>query len=177
MNYVIAYFSIGLITYFIALIQRHKTESRGNTKDSPESLYKQPNVWSKKVIDEISGIILISFIWPVVIYWQISDKLSTRSLEEKKHFLVHSKDLLKKIDIDAIEHLEMVYDPLNAIPNKPFGHLNRNWIKFKQTITENDDIWSFSAQWTSEWGFKDQRKGYVIVNADKPGNFIITEIK
>ena len=71
----------------------------------------------------------------------------------------------------------MINEPLNAVPDVPFGHLNPIWMEFKEKLEIEDKIWSFSGYWSSEWGWKKEYQGYVITINGIPKDFIVTVIK
>ena len=54
-------------------------------------------------------------------------------------------------------------DPMGAVPDLPFGHLNATWLKFKVSLEPADSIWSFSVEWCGNWGRREIRAGYVAV--------------
>lgn len=47
-----------------------------------------------------------------------------------------------------IAQRELVYDPLGAAPQVPFGHAHATWKKFTESLQPVDEIWRFSAQRT-----------------------------
>jgi len=65
-------------------------------------------------------------------------------------------------------------DPLDAAPRIPVGHLNPAWETYKQSIQDGDQLWAFSAPWTSEWGRKEVRDGYVILRGETIGPHFLT---
>jgi hypothetical protein len=76
-------------------------------------------------------------------------------------------DLQAQQSVDEIEQREMVFDPLEAAPSVPFGHLNAVWKKFCEDLEPHDSLWSFTAHRTSSWGCKDIRQGYAIVRGEE----------
>lgn len=104
---------------------------------------------------------------------RIFDKANRSSLEEPE-FAVTRNDLQTQLNIQEIEQMEMVFDPLGAAPNVPFGHLNTAWKKFCEGLEPHDNLWSFAVHWTSSWGSKDIRQGYAIVRGEEIGSHFIT---
>lgn len=68
----------------------------------------------------------------------------------------------------------MVNDPLKAVPEAPFGHHNAAWQTFLGNLGEEDELWSFSARWETEWKLKLIMAGYVAVRDSEPGLHIHT---
>lgn len=72
---------------------------------------------------------------------------------------------------------EIVADPLKAVPGIPFGHLHQAWAKFLADLPEEAEVWSYSAQWTTNRGGEELRKGYVAIQENVLGAFILTTRK
>jgi hypothetical protein len=105
------------------------------------------------------GLILVPF-WPVLFFFEMKSRIfggANRLPSEEPAFAVTRNDLQTQLSLQEIEQLEMVFDPLGAAPNVPFGHLNTAWQKFCEGMEPNDSLWSFTAHWASAWGSKDIR--------------------
>ena len=121
------------------------------------------------------GLILVPF-WPVLFFFEMKSRFfdkGNRSPVEEPEFSVTRNDLQTQLSLQEIEQLEMVLDPLGAAPNVPFGHLNAAWKKFCEGMEPHDSLWSFTAPWTSAWGSRDVRQGYVIVRGEEIGAHFI----
>lgn len=124
----------------------------------------------------LAGLIFVPF-FPVLFFFEMKSRFfdkGKRSPSEEPEFAVTRDDLQTQLSLQEIEQLEMVFDPVGAAPNVPFGHLNAAWKKFCEGIEPHDSLWSFTAQWTSAWGSKDIRQGYVIVRGEEIGAHFIT---
>ena len=97
--------------------------------------------------------------------------------EAEKKFAVTEGDLLEKLSIPEIEARERIVDPMGAVPNLPFGHLNAAWLKFKTAMEPHDSLSSFSARWLPGWGREEILVGYVIVSGDRIGAHFLTARK
>jgi hypothetical protein len=60
------------------------------------------------------------------------------------------------------------------MPALPFGHLYPRWLALRSGLSENSELWSFSANWEPPWGANEIRCGYVVVNNGLPGSYILT---
>jgi len=188
MNYIIGYLLLGVLILSIIYISSRMDKSKDaeDLRNIYDLIGRGPKSLKEKILDKliapvIAGTLAILF-WPGVIIWVIKDRLSKRAYKNKtkskpKIFKVKQEHLKDQVSIEDIEAMEMVTDPLNAVPEIPFGHLNSVWKNFKEKMQPEDKIWSFSAQWISEWGAKDQRTGYVMMNCEEPVSFITTSIK
>lgn len=71
----------------------------------------------------------------------------------------------------------MVTDPLNAAPELPFGHLHPVWLKFKQSLDEQDTVHSFTKEWRPPLSFcRQEVSGYVCVRGGQPEHFMLTKV-
>lgn len=134
-----------------------------------------------RILNDILGPALIGLIfvpfWPVLFFFEMKFRFfdkENRAPSEEPEFAVTRDDLQTQLSLQEIEQIEMVFDPLGAAPNVPFGHLNAAWKKFCEGMEPNDSLWSFTAQWASAWGSKDIRQGYVIVRGEEIGAHFIT---
>lgn len=92
----------------------------------------------------------------------------------ERDFSVDPAELVEKLSVEAIEEREMVYDPLNAVPNLPFGHLNPVWCRFLGRRPADCELWSFSSERERSYGQREYRSGYVAVVDGIPGPYIYT---
>lgn len=95
----------------------------------------------------------------------------------ERGFFVHREDLIRQMTIEEIEQQEHVADPMRAVPDLPFGHLNAAWVEFKANLEQQDSVWSFAAQWAPDWGRKEIREGYVILRGDNVGQYFLKSLR
>ncbi|NBQ92010.1 MAG: hypothetical protein EBT96_11625 [Betaproteobacteria bacterium] len=116
--------------------------------------------------------VFIWALWPIalamVAKWRREAQREERHLQEEREAkenqaTVEMSELLERISIETIEAQETVHDPLNAAPAVPFGHLGASWIAFRSKLMPEDDIWSFEARRSDDWGFEEQTRGYAAV--------------
>ena len=55
-----------------------------------------------------------------------------------------------------------------------FGHLNQRWKDFTSSHSADDELWAFTANWETDWGGKELRKGYVFVRNSALGAHFLT---
>lgn len=102
--------------------------------------------------------------------------MNTRASDEAK-FAVKRAHLQERLTVLQIEAREAVDDPLRAVPNLPFGHLNAAWKTFIAGIAAADELWSFTANCETAWGRKEIRSGYVVVRSGVPASCFLTMLK
>ena len=141
---------------------------------------KRKYIFLKNVFELALVMIVVVCVWPVPLYYKIKDVFSTGNVHvenDENKFTVKSNDLKKQLTLEEIEIREMVDDPLGAVPNLPFGHLNKAWNTFLEERKDGDEIWSFSGQENPYWRQKELLTGYVLVMDGKPGVHFLTVSK
>jgi hypothetical protein len=119
-------------------------------------------------------------VWPIAIYMKVKEGFSKKSdsiLEEEREFAVKRAYLKERMTVQQIEAREVIDDPLGAVPNLPFGHLNAVWKTFIDAVAADDELWSFTAPWETMWGRKDVRTGYVVVRGGVPASHFLIMLK
>lgn len=115
--------------------------------------------------------------WPVVVYVTVKEMrqgTAGTGIEKEREFSVERQHLQECLTVQEVERREVVTDPLKAVPELPFGHLNRAWQEFLTGYAAGSELWSFSAQWQTAWGRKELRSGYTIVQGGAPGAYFLT---
>ena len=129
------------------------------------------------IVAPVLAAILVVAVWPVAIYMKVTEMLrkqETIELPEEREFAVEREHLLELLTAQEIEMREVVTDPLKAVPEVPFGHLNRAWQDFLKGHADGAELWSFSALWQTTWGHKELRRGYAVVQDGAPGAHFLT---
>lgn len=171
MTYVGWYFGLGFIVVALLLVLARRD------RQDPESL---PPLWA--------WIFLVAF-WPVFLAVFLfgehssaaTSEPSTTSgddslswLEEQAHeYTLTPEDLRERLTVGEIETREMISDPLSAVPDLPFGHLNVVWRRFLDDHVESDELWSFSTLQES----RELRTGYAKVRSGKPISHFVANRK
>ena len=183
MTYLYWYLGIGALLLAVIFISHHLTKASAEDRITDLLLAADPssNKWwwtpLNKVIVPIFAAIMILVVWPIAIYWKAKEMIDARQVKEEeppKEFAVTQDHLLKRWSLGEIETAEIFNDPLDAVPRLPFGHLNPAWETFKQSIQDGDQLWSFSAPWTSDWGRNEVRDGYVLLRGQATGPHFLT---
>lgn len=122
--------------------------------------------------------VMFTLMWPLPLWYFIKETFfeasyETPDLEEEPVFEVTLSDLVAPYSIDEIETRALILDPLGAVPNKPFGHLNAVWLEFKARLPEDARLWSFGAQWPKEGSRIEIFEGYVVSNGQTIGAHLI----
>lgn len=176
------YLAMGLLTV-LAISVHLLLKSKDSRKLEAAMRKDEPAKYSARwflenVIYRVVGFVLIAIFWPLGWYIWIEERFKEwyrKRREETTKFRVRKKDLVAKMTVDEVEAVERVHDPLGAVPNVPFGHLNCAWVKFLEEQPEGAELWSFATTWEDYWGGLYERKGYVWVNAQANERWLIKE--
>lgn len=142
------YLGLGAITslsmYFIYY------EPKSQFSSAIDEVLNGKKSWHYKLRESLvipGTILLITVVWPLALWMLIKDRLDKKKRKPKKSpeelFAVKTNFLIEKLGVNEVEAREIYQDPLQATPQLPFGYLNGAWEKFKLTITDGDELWSF----------------------------------
>lgn len=182
MIYLYAYLGFGLFVLSLLYLAREAPEQRAQ---NPMSALSDGGRGARTIWDRLLDSILVpafalSFIvicWPFMAYYRVKELIARKNGTESAQdpvFAVESAHLLERLSVEDVEACETVSDPLGAVPNQPFGHLHTAWRAFVDPRTESDELWSFSADWRTDWGNMERRAGYVLVRAGAPAEHFLT---
>ena len=184
MKYLIPYLVIGFVLLATAVLQHLFAKRRSKPSDELADLLSQvqgkPSLAKrviKSVIRPLLGGVLIIAVWPLIIIFVVVKMLldsRQKKASEPPEFSVSADDLVGQLSVADIEQREIISDPLNAVPNLPFGHLNSTWVAFRDGIGPDNELWSFAATWTNDWGGTQKMAGYVATTNCQPGAHFIT---
>ena len=183
MIYLYWYLGIGAVFLVIIFVSHQLTKSPADDQLNELLLAADPRKnrrWWKPLNYAVVPLLAAAMaltVWPIAAYWKVKEMIHARSPNNEdppKEFVVTDDHLQKPHAIADIEAAEKVEDPLGAVPRLPFGHLNPAWETFKKTIHEGDQLWSFSAQWTTEWGNTETRDGYVVLSGGAIRQYFLT---
>jgi hypothetical protein len=107
------------------------------------------------------------FSWIKDLFWKRSEGLIPRMPKEPE-FRVCRRHLRGALSIEEIETAERVRDPMGAVPDLPFGHLNAAWRRFVSTIPPGAALARFSARWRPDRYWVEHLEGYVVVQGGRP---------
>lgn len=134
----------------------------------------------KNMVVPVLASVALAIVWPIILYMkgeEIITKKTESARAKENEFAVKLADMLQQMTVKEIEKLERVHDPMGAVPDLPFGHINSAWERFRDGLDPQDAIWTFSTNWTSPWGRKELRAGYVAVRAEAVGAYFLTTRK
>jgi len=121
---------------------------------------------------------LVGLVWPVVFVLKIRDSLKKKALAaqaepeaEPPGFALNDSELLRQVTIDEVERTNLIQDPLEAVPNIPFGHCNARWVLFRDSLQANETLWEFEST-RSELAGVQAMWGYAVRGEGKVDRFI-----
>jgi hypothetical protein len=170
----------GLCVLFIYLSNRFypvKPDDAG-LSDLLENIKKQHATTLDRLLENV---IVPAFMYPLlVLFWPVALVFAVKSRinaekpllhEEEELFEVKKHHLVQQVTVAEVEASAYIQDPLGAVPEVPFGHLNPVWEAFKTALETGDELWRFEANVPDWRGKKHPRRGLVIVRGE-PGKFI-----
>lgn len=205
MSYLYMYLAIGIGFLLILLLMKPLGQKEPESEflaAVKADLNRNKSLWNK-LLDNLlipaAGYIFVVVAWPIgmglKVHWEwktrfCKDKLPAAddifahgkssgadlTIEEEPKFEVKHADLVKRLNRATIEELEKVHDPLAAVPEKPFGHLNSAWEAFLAKVPENGEFWTFDAVWNMDRWQREQRKGYAATAEGAVVAFMVTQI-
>ncbi len=183
MIYLYWYLGVGaVVLVLIAAFHKFTTKKDDNSLNDvlADLRPERKPLWYRFVNDVLGpalvGTLIVPF-WAVIVFFKVKHAVfgePVRASVDEPEFAVTRGDLQTQLSLQEVERQEMVFDPLGAAPNVPFGHLNTAWRKFCESMEPQDCLWSFTANWTISWGGKDFRQGYVIVRREEIGRHFMT---
>jgi hypothetical protein len=153
MNLWIWYFGIGLLV--MALVLAWDFYSRVLQSSSSRPI--------DRLISFVAAISVMP-IWPIVLAIQLKDiaKYIADPPQRYAKFRFNRSHLIRRVSVQEAEELEIIFDPLSAVPDAPFGFLNGAWREFHLQMKPIDSLWIISAK--AIHGFHlEEREGYAIV--------------
>ena len=183
MIYLYWYLGVGAVV-LVLMVAFHKLTKKKDENSLSDVLSdlrpERKSLWFRLLNDVLGpvlvGTLIVPF-WPVLVFFKVKELVfgePNRGPVDEPEFAVTRDALQTQLSLQDIEQREIVFDPLGAAPNVPFGHLNAAWKEFCNGMGPDDSLWSFTAHWTSAWGSKDIRQGYVIVRGEEIGAHFIT---
>ena len=86
---------------------------------------------------------------------------------EELAFALNDFELTRQVSIEEVERTNLIQDPMEAVPNIPFGHCNARWVVFKDSLQGNETLWEFESTRSelkgvqAMWGYAVKRDGRV----------------
>lgn len=187
MNYLIAYLAVGGIILLV-MIGFHQYDKYKNKSDADALIKAVTAQWENKtwwdyflewVIVPLIAIPIVILAWPGFLLWLAKDKWwqgKTAAAVVDEEFAVTLDHLQQRKSLEENESSERISDPLHAVPDLPFGHMNAAWVQFKDDLQPGDEVWSFSVPWT-KWGSTELHEGYVILRGGEIGSWLTAVIR
>ncbi len=172
------YLVVGSLILLVIFVHHRLTTTRKSSwvKAALAASDPQRRTLRYRVLSDFAAPALASLfiwaLWPIALVmvakWKREAQREERNLKEEREAVenqaaVEMSELLERISIETIEACETVHDPLHAAPAVPFGHMGASWIAFRSKLLPEDEIWSFEAMRSDDWGFQDQTHGYAAV--------------
>ncbi|WP_278432832.1 hypothetical protein [Stutzerimonas kunmingensis] len=85
-----------------------------------------------------------------------------------REFLATPESLAQRYSKEEVAQMEIYHDPFGAVPPVPFGHLHEAWLRFREHVGSEDELWSFTIDTRNDPGIEAMSKygtvhGYALV--------------
>lgn len=156
-------------------------DGRGRQSSQLLASLRQPMSRREMLLEKVLAPVLVSVAavlgWPWALWLARQSRREGIQRDQRKVdavFRVRPQDLGRQTQVTEVEALARVNDPLSAVPDVPFGHLNAVWQAFVAERPPKAVLWSFACDWTSDWGVTFARQGYVWVHGDECSPWMLT---
>lgn len=167
------------------------------SRDIMKALNPKREAFLYRVLEDVIvptlAFFLVWLVWPVVFVLKFKDIFKKKSQEvvaesdsdlipnrnrnpnsnsnpedlEELAFALNDFELTRQETIEEVERTNLIQDPMEAVPNIPFGHCNARWVVFKDSLQENETLWEFESTRSelkgvqAMWGYAVKRDGRV----------------
>jgi len=199
--YAAIYFGVGLAVCLV-VVTAHLLGKRKESqfaRDVMKALNPKREVFLYRMLEDFIvptlAFFLVWLVWPVVFVLKIKDALKkkTRVVEaeaeldlsltsnsnsnpqdpEELAFTLNDCELTRQVTIEEVERTNFIQDPMEAVPNIPFGHCNARWQTFKASLQDNETLWEFEST-RSELAGVQAMWGYAVKLDGRVDRFITT---
>jgi hypothetical protein len=165
---------VGLIMLPVALLGKRRN---GLADSMMDSLHPERTTgwyrFRERVLLPLLIVPAMAIGWPllgtIAISSMITDRKRGGSSPFKETPEVLAKDLVKMVSQEEAETDGRVVDPLRAVPDLPFGHLNEAWKAFLQQRAEGEELWCYRSDRKDDLSDRAEKSGYAWVKQRKPG--------
>ena len=182
--YAAIYFGIGLVVclFVVAAHLFGKRKESKFTRDMMKAINPKREAFLYRMLEDLVvpalAFFLVWFVWPVVFILKIKDGFQKKSLAveaeqeaEPPAFALNESELLRQVTVDEVERTNLIHDPLEAVPNIPFGHCNARWVLFRDSLQANETLWEFEST-RSELAGVQAMWGYAVRGEEKVDRFM-----
>jgi len=182
--YAVIYLGVGfMVCLFVVaahLIGRRKKSKF--VRDMMNAVNPRREAFLYRVLEDLVvpalAFFLVWLVWPVVFVLKIRDSLKKKALAaqaeqvaEPPAFALNDSELLRQVTVDEVERTNLIHDPLEAVPNIPFGHCNARWVLFRDSLQANETLWEFEST-RSELAGVQAMWGYAVRGEGKVDRFM-----
>lgn len=168
------YMAAGVILYSVTYIKKRLADAASDKDEDSDGWLILPALTPRerllRFLEPIIAFPVCVAIWPIAVLWMVEGKRFSERLPEPVEFKVTREHLREVLPVGSIEADRRVFDPLGAVPDLPFGHLNPAWEKLKAGMQPGDEVSTFLAPWKS-YGVMWELSGFAIVRAGESVNF------
>lgn len=165
--YCALYIAIGLLIALIIGIFVYFMEIRR----SPKGAEFEDRDW-QEVLVNVAKVFGFSLLWPGILgsglkmlfdkYCFVKWRQLRQEREKDRRWAPSLKDLQRRVTVHDAEQLNVVFDPMGAAPNAPFGHFAKRWLEFRGDLPPEAPVWWFDTIGCDQWGREHIARGYAV---------------
>jgi hypothetical protein len=182
--YAAIYLGVGFVVCLV-VVAAHLIGRRKKSKfvrDMMNAVNPRREAFLYRVLEDLVvpalAFFLVWLVWPVVFVLKIRDSLKKKALAaqteqeaEPPAFALNDSELLRQVTVDEVERTNLIHDPLEAVPNIPFGHCHARWVLFRDSLQANETLWEFEST-RSELAGVQAMWGYAVRGEGKVDRFM-----
>jgi hypothetical protein len=168
---------VSLVVLYGTHLRERQENATSQLLESMRGPLSTKDMLLEKVIAPALACVLVVVAWPAALVYALKSKREARLEKQRREdavFRVRAKDLLRQTLVSDAEAFAHIVDPMGAVPDLPFGHLNGVWQSFLNQRLPGAELWAFSCDHTSEWGRVTAREGYVWVLGEVRAPWVLT---
>lgn len=168
------YVAVGAVLISVSYIKMRLAEAAKKPKELSGQWLVVPALTRRervsRSLEPFVAFVACVAIWPVLVCLMVNARWFTERLPGPAEFKITREHLREVLSIESIETGARITDPLGAVPDLPFGHLNAAWEELKAGMQPGDTVATFIAPW-EECGVMWECSGYAVVRAGNAVNF------
>lgn len=175
-DFLLGYLAVGVLTVVVVYVTYRRSGRAAQEASVREMLRAmaedEDDLWRFRLKSFVERFVVpalavptIIIGWPWAVWLELRHQWWLRQpapIAECPRFAVLAEHLAERIGFAEIEAANRIADPLGAVPDLPFGHLNGRWRQLVDEMQTGDKIHRFAAPW-SEHGRDELRSGYALV--------------
>ncbi len=180
--YCALYIAIGLVIALIIGVFVYFIEIRRN----PEGVGFEDRDWLEVFVN-VAKAFGLSLLWPGILgsgvkmlfdrYCRDKWREHKRAREQNRRWAPSPRELQRKVTIHDAEQQNVVFDPMGAVHNAPFGHFAKRWYEFRGDLRPQASVWWFDTVGCDKWGRDHIARGFAVRKWGRVDRVFLSEFR